>query len=170
MDSHDDSIGGQWLTYAEIAKARGIKRLAAVRLVQRHRWRRQRGNDGFARVLVPDDMLRRDRGDSDSDMADDIADDSDRDTPALLAAIEAAHRGEVEALKGEVAALKTLTDSTSARLVDTERRLAEAEERESRARAEAQVAHEATEALRREDAARKARGRLRRAWDGWRGR
>jgi hypothetical protein len=59
MDSHDDIGGGQWLTYEELAKARGIQRLAAVRLTQRHKWRRQRGNDGHARVLVPDDMLPR---------------------------------------------------------------------------------------------------------------
>jgi hypothetical protein len=186
MDSHGDGDGGQWLTYEEIAEARGIKRLAAVRLTQRHRWRRQRGNDGHARVLVPDDMLRRDRGDSD----DDKAGDSYRDTPALLAAIETAHlgevtalRGEAEALKGEIAALRTLADATGSRLVGTEARLAEAEARTDalssqlavaeaaldRALAEAHTAQDAASELRRADAARRARGRLARAWRAWRG-
>jgi hypothetical protein len=35
---------------------------------------------------------------------------------------------------------------------------------------DAQTAQQAAGALRRVDEARKARGRLRRAWDGWRGR
>jgi hypothetical protein len=54
----DDSSGtGRWLTYDELAALRGIKRIGAVRLVQRHKWRRQAGNDGLARVLVPPDAL-----------------------------------------------------------------------------------------------------------------
>jgi hypothetical protein len=38
------------------------------------------------------------------------------------------------------------------------------------AQARATEAHSAVEELRHAEAARKARGRLRRAWDGWRGR
>jgi hypothetical protein len=54
-----DDIAGteRWLTYDELAALRGIKRIGAVRLVQRHKWRRQAGNDGLARVLVPHDAL-----------------------------------------------------------------------------------------------------------------
>lgn len=43
----------RWMTYAELAEARGIKEPGAVRLVQRRRWERQPGNDGSVRVAVP---------------------------------------------------------------------------------------------------------------------
>lgn len=51
----DDS---RWMTYAELAEARGIKEPAAIRLVQRRRWERQAGNDGAARIAVPLSELR----------------------------------------------------------------------------------------------------------------
>jgi hypothetical protein len=44
MDAGGDSdADGVWMTYGEIAAARGIKRVAAIRLVQRHKWRNRRG-------------------------------------------------------------------------------------------------------------------------------
>ena len=46
------------MTYAELAGARAIKEPAAVRLVQRHQWERQQGNDGATRVAVPLAELR----------------------------------------------------------------------------------------------------------------
>ncbi len=50
----DDSGGDtRWMTYAELAQARGIKEPAAVRLVQRRGWERQPGNDGSTRTAVP---------------------------------------------------------------------------------------------------------------------
>lgn len=49
-DSGDDS---RWMAYAELAQARGIKEPAAVRLVQRRRWERHKGNDGAVRGAVP---------------------------------------------------------------------------------------------------------------------
>ena len=54
-DSGGDS---RWMTYAELAEARGIKEPAAVRLVQRRGWERHQGNDGSARVAVPVAELR----------------------------------------------------------------------------------------------------------------
>ena len=60
---HDDAgTTGRWMTYDELAALRGIKRIGAVRLVQRYKWRRQAGNDGRARVLVPHDALQPVRG------------------------------------------------------------------------------------------------------------
>ena len=58
MDNADaaDTGDGQWLTYGQLAEARQIGRRAAVRLAQRHRLRRQPGNDGTVRVWVPADM------------------------------------------------------------------------------------------------------------------
>ena len=45
--------GARRMTYAEIAAARGISLPSSRRLVLRHRWPRQRGNDGVVRVTVP---------------------------------------------------------------------------------------------------------------------
>ena len=54
----DDGGDTRWMTYAELAQARGIKEPAAVRLVQRRKWERHKGNDGAARVAVPLAELR----------------------------------------------------------------------------------------------------------------
>ena len=67
----EDSAGGRWLSYAELAEIRGIGRESAVKLVQRERWRRMPSNDRTIRVLVPAEWLkpaaRRDRiGEDDS--------------------------------------------------------------------------------------------------------
>ena len=45
--------GARRMTYAELAAVRGISALSAERLVRRHKWLRQTGNDGVVRVLVP---------------------------------------------------------------------------------------------------------------------
>jgi chromosome segregation ATPase len=93
---------GRWMTYDELAKLRGIARPSAERLVQRNRWRRQRGNDRTVRILVPMDSLS-------DDMSDDVSGDVSADTGLLastfetaLAAIEAAHARELATLKEQV--------------------------------------------------------------------
>jgi len=52
-----DTVAGaaadQWMSYAELAAARGIDRTAALKLALRKRWRKQRDNRGTIRVLVP---------------------------------------------------------------------------------------------------------------------
>jgi len=45
--------GARRMTYAELAAVRGISLPSARRLVLRHRWPRQVGNDGVVRVTVP---------------------------------------------------------------------------------------------------------------------
>src|SRR5439155_10696272 len=55
---------GRWLSYAELSRVRRIGRESAVKLVQREGWRRIRGNDGTARVLVPPDWLKPARQDT----------------------------------------------------------------------------------------------------------
>src|SRR4051794_26012046 len=60
------------VTYAELARARGVSMAAARRLAQRHRWPKQIGNDGLSHVLVPATYLARsepDRGDVATDVA-----------------------------------------------------------------------------------------------------
>lgn len=46
-----------WLDYDDLARVLGIERESARRLVIRKRWRRSKGNDGKARVGVPNDAL-----------------------------------------------------------------------------------------------------------------
>jgi hypothetical protein len=45
--------GARRMTYAELAAVRGISLPSARRLVLRHHWPKQRGNDGVVRVTVP---------------------------------------------------------------------------------------------------------------------
>ena len=46
-------MGDQWMTYAELGSLMGCSAEAARARAVRRRWRRQAGNDGTARVLVP---------------------------------------------------------------------------------------------------------------------
>src|ERR1700760_2315477 len=67
----DASGDGRWMTYAEIARLRGISKASAERLVFRRHWRRQQGNDRTLRVLVPPEFL-----------SGDVSGDTSGDTPA----------------------------------------------------------------------------------------
>src|SRR3954465_6687756 len=64
--TEDDTVR---LTYAELAEARGVSLGAAKRLVYRHRWQKQIGNDGLSHILVPRAFVTRDP------VADDVDDD-----------------------------------------------------------------------------------------------
>src|SRR4051812_15518266 len=55
------------LTYAELARARGITQAAAKRMALRHRWPKQIGNDGLSRVSVPASALVRLGSDASAD-------------------------------------------------------------------------------------------------------
>jgi hypothetical protein len=57
-DAQDDVQSDMvWATYGEIAEAKGISKRSVARMAQRHRLRRQPGNDGKVRVLISRDML-----------------------------------------------------------------------------------------------------------------
>jgi len=43
----------RWLTYADLANARGISRASAVRLCRKHRWPKRQNNAGAVTVAVP---------------------------------------------------------------------------------------------------------------------
>jgi hypothetical protein len=47
----------RWMTFAELAEARGISRASASKLVRRKKWRRQTDNRGTVRILVPPDAM-----------------------------------------------------------------------------------------------------------------
>jgi hypothetical protein len=179
----DNTGDGRWLTYAELATIRGINRASAVKLVQRERWPRSSGNDRLrtVRVLVPEDWLTPAK-ETPRSSGDGVA--GSGEYAGMLAAIEAAHRGEIDALRGqvgakdgEIATLRGAVDGLRDTVSRAEHRAQHAEARateaETQARDATEAARIATDALnvaRRADEARKARGRLRRAWDGWRGR
>src|ERR1700758_4021328 len=50
-----DDPGGdhRWLSYSELAEARGISRASAIRLVRKHRWPRRTNNAGVVTVAIP---------------------------------------------------------------------------------------------------------------------
>jgi hypothetical protein len=50
-----DSTQG-WLTYAEAGERLGVSAEAVRHRVIRGHWRRQVGNDGLARIILPDDL------------------------------------------------------------------------------------------------------------------
>ena len=123
----DDAGSGQWMTYDELATARGINRRAAVRLSQRHRLRRQPGNDGLARIWVPNDvatppqrLTRRQASHTNgSGTAVSDAHVDAGDTQALAAATARAEQAEANR-RADVAI--ALTDRTLAQLAEAEKR------------------------------------------------
>ena len=159
------------MTFAELARSRGISRDSAIALVRRKRWRRQRDNRGHTLALVPDDgpELRRPIAASQDDNRHDDATD-DRGAASFHARALAALEGALEALqeghKAEVSALQT-THAGEVRVLGSQ--LAEAQSQADQARAEAVAAQGRVERLEAEQRAWWARGRLRRVWAAWRG-
>ena len=49
-------MSGDWLTYAEAAARLGIKPESVKKRAIRRGWARQAGNDGLARIRLPDDL------------------------------------------------------------------------------------------------------------------
>jgi hypothetical protein len=52
-NQEDGDADIRWLSYAQIAKIRGISRASAERIVRRAKWRRQVDNQGVTRAAVP---------------------------------------------------------------------------------------------------------------------
>ena len=120
LDRLSDDERSQWVTFQELAQARGISRASASKLVRRKRWRRQADNESRVRILVPLDELRpeADRApDSPTPDTADKAGDNPADTTGYaqafetaLKAVEATHERHVadlrEAHAREVAGLR----------------------------------------------------------------
>ena len=127
----DSSDSARWMTFAELAKVRGISRLSATTLVRRHRWRRQRDNQGHVIALVPLTWAKPDAG----GQADDLPDkqpDNRPDSQGYIAAFEATLATVREAHAGEVSALRQRAE-VAERRADAERQRADAAEEERRA-------------------------------------
>jgi hypothetical protein len=180
---------GVWMTYESLADARDIKRDAARRLAQRHRWRRHTGNDGFARVLVPPEWASITR-----DVSRDVIGDNVKPDPAQSEAVAPAVAGLVTALQATFEVALKAKDEQIARLetaatierdrADAFRELAmknvgvvEAEQLRNaelrvaleQSHAEAQKARQEAEQLRQAEAARRGQGRWARLRAAWRG-
>jgi hypothetical protein len=63
----DETEETRWLSYAELAEARGIDLASAIRTVRNRRWPKQKGNDGKVRVAVPWEFLEAKRHDTRED-------------------------------------------------------------------------------------------------------
>jgi hypothetical protein len=134
--------GDAWMTYREIAAARGITHAAAIRLVQRRRWQKREGsNDGLAHVLVPHDAVqptppvRRPRhadqaSPSHRVQTSPVTPDASADTSLIagaLAALEDAVAALREAKDGEIATLHGVIEGLHASIARTEDRAGRAE-------------------------------------------
>jgi hypothetical protein len=161
-----------WMTYAELAKSRGISRRSAERLAQRHRWPRRPGNDGTARVGVPAGAEKP----SDRQQGDDRGADQG-DTGGVIATLRDAFATALGARDGEIAALQAVIDAKDGELAVCRGQVDGLRQERDRALADlqaAQIAQSEAEAdaaeLRQAEAARKARGRWARLRAAWRGR
>jgi hypothetical protein len=56
-DNLPDNEAMRWVSFAELAAARGVDKASAIRLVRRRGWRRQRDNQGHVRALVPETWI-----------------------------------------------------------------------------------------------------------------
>ncbi len=94
----------RWLTYDEIAAEMGIERESARQLAIRKRWARQRGNDGKARVGVPEEELQARTSDATSQDPSENPSDSTGNDPSVIQVLTrhiSRLEGEIEALKEE---------------------------------------------------------------------
>jgi len=112
-DADDPKRDGVWVTYQELADARGISVPSARRLAFRRKLARQRGNDGTTRVMVPVTYLQQSE-DPEEDDPNDVPTDDAADNRSVIRGFELAiealreqlERSEVRAERAE-AALKT---------------------------------------------------------------
>lgn len=184
---------GVWLTKAELAQRRAISVASATKLIRRSGWRRQPGNDGRIRVLVPWDHAGTSREDSEPP-TDHVPGTEGRDSSAAfetaLTAIEAAHAAELAAIRAQAdaseqgrIAVQELADRAMAQLADAGERADRADARADRlerdlssalavadrARADASKAQDRADELTRAEEARRGQGRWARLRVAWRG-
>jgi chromosome segregation ATPase len=116
------------MTYTELAHARGISKSSAERLVFRNHWRRQRGNNGVTRALVPLESLT---GDTACDAAGDAppvmtpAETPDV-SPDVSGAINSLQARAISALEDAVATLREQMDGANRLADEAEQRAAAA--------------------------------------------
>jgi hypothetical protein len=126
-DSQPDDEPARWMTFAELAAVRGISKDSAITLVRRHRWRRQRDNQGHVIALVPLTWTEKEN-ESRADNPPLSQPDGRPDTTAAEVLT-----GAVAALEGSVSALRERAQAAERRAETAERRAdaVEAERREA---------------------------------------
>jgi hypothetical protein len=161
MDTRaDDAADGQWMTYAELGRARGISKESALKLALRKKWRKQDDNHGHVRVYVPPQWAAH------RDIGADARADERADISRTISALEATLRTELAALRVDrERELAVLTEQ-----IERERgRADQAEEgRKVEAVARTRAEAEASE-LRQAEADRRSLGVLARLKLAWRG-
>lgn len=183
---------GQWMTVAELATARGISKGSVDRLARQRRWRRQPGQQGQVRLLVPHDAFQS-AGEKPAELPSDGQ--SDRQSAVSRALRERVKVAEQRAERAEKRARDAEQARVAAEAAATRERdraamlIARAEaglaaERQARVAAEAaaenivpmdravQIAIQVEAAqlrqLRQAEAARRTRSLLSRLWAAWR--
>lgn len=99
----DDPCEVRWISYSELAKARGIDRLSAMRIARKHKWAKQPGNDGTVRLAVPLSFLEAKKRDP-----KDHPSDEPREHPSDLSHIISELQAEVRALHERLAEQREL--------------------------------------------------------------
>jgi hypothetical protein len=124
--SHADADGSRWMTFNELAEIRGINKLSAVALVRRHGWRRPRDNHRRVIALVPPTWAEPEINNQPHSQNDNEADPNVYRAAfeTALAAIEAAHSGELTALRERVDAADRRADRAEKAVIE-ERALAD---------------------------------------------
>jgi hypothetical protein len=133
------------MTFAELAASRGTSKRAAVTLVRRHGWRRERNNEGHVIALVPltwtDGVAAKAtnseaRGEADSEAhADAFRAQALAVMEDALAALREAHAGETAAIGARLADAESRADTLQDRLADAEEAIAAERRRADRAEA-----------------------------------
>jgi chromosome segregation ATPase len=167
-----DDVGedGRWLTYDELAKARGIDRQSARRMANRSRWRRQKDNHGVVRIYVPMAQAIRQRRQQDvpagisADKPAAKSAGTSADIRQAIGALEAAvvafrERAEADAdivagLQAEIGALRQASADNRATEATLRAQLAATTEVADQSQRQAQAAQDATDADRRAAQAR----------------
>jgi chromosome segregation ATPase len=183
----DSPADDRWMTFAELAVARGISKASASKLVRRHKWRRQTDNQGSVRILVPAEAL-------------DSPTVSPMDISAVIKPLETAIialREQLESTENQLDRAENRAEQAETRADRAERAIADERNRADRAEssrdtersradelrdrlddlgsklddapAELATAQDQNEALRRAEAERRARGVLARLKAAWRG-
>jgi hypothetical protein len=148
------SDDARWMTFAEFALIRGTSKRAAVTLIRRHGWRRQRNNEGHVIALVPLTWAtsEQDNKEPHKDAHKEAIGEPHNGAHAAgfetaLAAIQVAHTHEVAALRERVDAAEesriasqALADRIVGQLADASSRADHAEKRANAADADRRAA------------------------------
>jgi hypothetical protein len=114
-----DGADGTWMTKREIAAVRGISIASADRLVRRHGWRKQPGNDGRVRTYVPSDWTTPPEPGRPADPPD-IRSDGRSDIPSDISIITKAFDAAIASLTERARVAERRAEQAEARVRELE--------------------------------------------------